>query len=208
MEKKIRLPKRSKGQRLDDLRFVMPLFLQGKGFSEIAIQMKPGREYRVDYYTVYEDVQTVLSEWRKERIAMVDSQMEIDLKKIDHLECIYWESWEKSKAAKVKTVQKERSIFDKKQNKKFDDLTNRQSEKHVTEYVGDKQWLDGVQWCIQQRASLLQYKKVTPPGAEEVNPVAREVVFITRSRKNNDQFTEAIEVPDESGDGIQKLIQS
>lgn len=201
-------PKRNREERQQDLNFIMPLFLKGVGFVDIAKNLNAVREYKVRHEVIVKDVQYVLKQWRKERINMVDSQMEIDLKKIDHLESVYWESWGKSKAAKIKTVQKERSLFDKKQKKTVDDYTNRQSEKHVTEYVGDKQWLDGVQWCIQQRAALLQYKKITPPGAEEVIPTARDVIFITRSRKNNDQFTDAVEVSDDTaGNDIQKLIQ-
>lgn len=208
MEKKRGVvPKRKKQEITVDYNFIMPLFLKGKGFAEIANILAPLREYRVDLKTVWADVQNVLKKWQSERTEMIDHQMEIDLRKIDNLEAVYWESWEKSKQAKVKTVQKERSLFDKKKKKTLDDFTNRQSEKHVTEYVGDKQWLDGVQWCIQQRAALLQYKKVPAPGSEDVAPVVGEVVFLTRSRKNNDQFTEAIEIPDTDA-GLQKLIQS
>lgn len=210
MEKKLgAVVKRTKPQRLEDLNLVMPLFLKGKSFSEIATIMKPGRDYRVTYESVYADIQFVLKQWRKERTAMIDHQMDVDLKKIDHLEAVYWSSWEKSCQNKVKTVQKEKSIFDKKKQKTAEDFTNRQSEKHVTEFVGDKQWLDGVQWCIQQRAALLQYKKAAPPGSEEGGNIheVRDVIFVTRTRRNNDQFTEAIEVG-ESGEDLQKLIQS
>lgn len=199
-------PKRKKEQIPVDQNFIMPLFLKGKGFNDIAAILAPLREYRVDYQTVYTDVQKVLKQWQEERMSMIDQQMNIDLKKIDQLEAVYWESWEKSKQAKVKTVQKEKSVFDKKNQKRLGDLTAQEAQRHVTEYVGDKQWLDGVQWCIMQRAELLRYKHVKPAGVDDVIPVAFDVVFTTRSRKN-DHIQEAIEIHENNPpeDGIRLL---
>lgn len=199
------VPKRKKAQILEDYKFIIPLFLKGKGVTEIAGLLGKEREYRVAPQTVWGDINQILKEWQKERMDMIDSQMMIDLKKIDQLEVTYWESWEESKKSKVKTVQKERSIYDKKKKARVGDLTNQQAEKHTTEFVGDKKWLEGVQWCIMQRAELLRYKHVQSAGAEDAIPAARDVVFVTRTRKN-DHIQEAIEITGTPDDGLPKLL--
>lgn len=204
--------KRNRQEKVADLNFIIPLFLKGMGYVAISKELATQRTYKLDPDTILKDVQAELKRWRDERMGMIDLQIEADLKKIDMLEQTYWDSWERSKNSKTKTVQKQKDIFDKaKKPKKGEklkmELVGRESQKHVTESVGDKQWLDGVQWCIVQRAELLQYKKVSPPGMDDVIPVV-QAVFVTRSRKNNDQFTEAIEIPEETGDNLQKLIES
>lgn len=205
-------PKRKVKDRNEDFKFIMPLYLKGMGFGEIAKELNAIREYKVTYQVIYEDVQTVIDRWQLERVAMIDKQKEVDLKKIDKLEATYWQAWEDSKTAKVKTVQKERSIFDKKKKKQVGDIANRQSERHVVEGIGNKEWLEGVQWCIQERGKILQYNKSAAPGPEETPEptviAVRDIVFVTRTRKNNnDHITEAEEVNDDQDNITQTLIQ-
>lgn len=207
-EKRGGVPKRKVGEKEADINFIIPLFLKGKGLAEIVGKLQALREYPVTYASVYRDIGKELKRWQKERTDMIDVQMDVDLKKIDRLEATYWDAWEQSCKAKVKTIAKERSIYDKKKKERIGDLTAQEAQKHVTETVGDKKWLEGVQWCIEQRAKLLQYSKNTPQAPIDDAAVVGELVFVTRSRKNNVEYTDAIEVKETDGDIGQKLLQS
>lgn len=210
MEKNDRLRKRKEKEIPQDLDFIAPLFLKEIRHGEIATQLQALREYRVTTESVYHDIRKLLVIWKDDRANLITSVLEIHLRKLENMERIAWEQFEKSKQSKIKTVQKERSVFDKKKNKALDNLTNRQHERHVIEGIGDVQWFDRAMQCVKMQAEILGFKNiaVTIP-TEAVAPIG-DLVFLTRTRKKNSQFTEAVEVPeeDQDGTGIQKLLQS
>lgn len=209
MEKRTRVATRKKEDRLLDFEFIVPLFLKGQRFGEIAIALQAVRNYPVNIKMIYRDIEQILKGWKEERANLIPAAMEIQLRKLEKMEAVCWEQYEKSKTAKTRNVQKERSVFDKKANKTLDNLTLRQAEKHVTENIGDGQWLDRIFKCWEMQAELLDLKGNKGGGDDDNDaPAVTELVFITRTRKNNEQFTDAIEIPEEDGSGIQKLIQS
>ena len=203
-------PIRKVEEKLIDYEFITPLFLKGKRFFEIATELQAVRDYPVNDRMVRHDIQQIMKGWKAERANMIPAAMEIQLRKLERMEATCWEQFEKSKTAKVKTVAKERSIYDKKTKARVGDLTNQQAERHVTENIGDGQWLDRVFRCWEMQAELLDLKGMGQGGAGggTDEPAVTELVFITRTRKNNTQFTDAIEIQ-ETDDGInQKLLQS
>lgn len=205
-------PKRTAQEIFEDRNFIVPLFLQGVKFGDITAKLQELRTYPVDYKSVYRDMQQVIKGWKAERAKLMPAAFELQMRKLEKMEATCWEQFEKSKQAKTRTVQKERSVFDKKQNKTLDNLTFRQGEKHITETIGDGQWMDRIIRIWEMQAELLDLKNLANPaggGDAGVTPVMTEVVFITRTRKANSQFTEAIEIKGPEEDGItQKLIQS
>lgn len=203
------VPIRKVEERLKDYDFIVPLFLKGRRFGEIATALQEIRKYPVDYKMVYKDMQQIMKGWKEERAKLMPAALEVQLRKLERMEATCWEQFEKSKTAKTKKVQKERSIFDKKTQKRVGDLTHQQAEMHVTENIGDGQWLDRIFHCWEMQAELTDMKNMYQGGGGgTTEPFVTELVFLTRTRKNNDQYTEAIEVPDDPGTIAQKLIQS
>lgn len=207
-EKRGGAPQRKAEERLKDYEFIVPLFLKGMRFGEIATLLQEVRDYPVDHQKVRKDMLQVMKGWKEERAKMIPAALEVQLRKLEKMESTCWEQFEKSKLSKVKTVAKERSIYDKKKSERVGDLTNQQAERHVTENIGDGQWLDRVFRCWEMQADLLDLKNMDRGDSGDNSPDVTELIFITRTRKNNNQFTEAIEIRD-TDDGItQKLLQS
>lgn len=202
-------PIRTKQERLIDYEFIVPLFLKGMRFGEIATQLETVRNYTVNYEMVRNDLKQIMKGWKEERSKLIPAAMEIQLRKLEKMEATCWEQFEKSKTAKVKTVAKERSIYDKKTKARVGDLTNQQAERHVTENIGDGQWLDRVFRCWEMQSDLLGLKEMNQGGGGGIEEtVVTELVFVTRTRKNNTQFTDAIEVTETDNEIGQKLLQS
>lgn len=200
---------RKADQRLIDCDFITPLFLKGQTFVQIALSLQEVRDYPVGYAMVRGDVVRIMKEWKKERANMIPAALELQLRKLERMEAVCWEQYERSKQSKTRTVQKEKSLFDKKAGKAMDDLTQRQGEKHVTENIGDGQWLDKIFRCWEMQSELLDLKGMGKPGGGgEVLPAVGELIFVTRSRKNNPQYDDAIEVTDDDIDITQKLLHS
>lgn len=200
-------PTRNAEDKLKDLDFIVPLFLKGMRFGEIAETLQAEREYKVDYKVVYRDIGHLLKIWKEERAKLIPAALEIQLRKLERMEAVCWEQFEKSKQAKTKDIDKQRAIFDKKTKKQVGDMVFREGQKHTTVSIGDGSWLDKIFKCWEMQADLLQLKNVPPPANDDVAPIG-ELVFLTVSRKQRKEYTEAIEVPEEDGNNIQKLIQS
>lgn len=207
-EKRGGVPSRKVEEKRKDYDFIVPLFLKGKGFAEIAEILKPEREYNVDAQMIRRDIGQVLKQWKEERASLIPAALEIQLRKLEKMEAVCWEQFEKSKQTKTRDVDKQRAIFDKETKKQVGDMLLREKQKHTTVSIGDGQWLDKIFKCWEMQADLLQLKNFVQPSNDDDNPAVGELVFMTRSRKNNSQFTDAIEVQDEDSNGIQKLLQS
>jgi hypothetical protein len=211
-ERKASQPTRSKAEKLSDYEFLTPLFLRGKRFSEMVTELQEVRDYHVSYNMVWGDMNQIFKVWKAERLKLFPNALEIQLKKLEKMETICWEQFEKSKTAKTRTVQKEKSNVLKKDKTKGKeiviDITQRQQEKHVTESVGDGAWLDKIFRCWEMKADLMNLKDMGSSSGSDNEPQVAELIFVTRSRKNDPEYTEAIEVKDDNEDITQKLLQS
>lgn len=54
--------------------------------------------------TTYNDVQTLLKEWRESRIENIDQALQLELERIDDTTAELWEQWDKSKEEAQKTT--------------------------------------------------------------------------------------------------------
>lgn len=203
MAKRGGVPKRTKGQRLEDFNFITPLLIQGLGFGAIAQRLtearQSGRDY--NYHDVYGDAKEIMKQWQAERVGMMDHQKNLEIKKLDRLESIYYEAWIASTQARVKTVTKRRGAPATAQvtGGALVVRTNQtQEETHTQESVGNVQFLQGMERCIAQRCALMGWKAGGGGGEGAIPPapVDRDIVFKTRPR--NERYADAIEItPDE-----------
>lgn len=121
---------------------VATLYLQGQTQAEIAVKMG------VNQSQISRDLQTIQQLWIEKSIQAIDQKKAEELAKIDRLERVYWESWERSILSfKSKIVKGKKS----KAGQGAEDIEQTLKEE---ERVGDPRYLAGVQWCIEKRMKI------------------------------------------------------
>lgn len=148
--------KRTAEQRDADKRFCTELFVKGYTYRQIAEKLNEhnremGLEYQLTYKTIYEDINAVLIEWKKERFDNIENYIQLELKKLDKMEVELWQAWERSKAGKRKT----KIVGGEVKNGSVSGgvLDNRQLE----DTNGDPRYLDLLLKVQDRRAKLLGY---------------------------------------------------
>lgn len=87
--------------------------------------------------------------WREAAVSEFSERVQLELKKLDYLETMYWEAWEQSKKA-AEEVTTEEEIESEREG-----IQRRQQRKQMRTPPGDPRFLDGVRWCIERRCQLL-----------------------------------------------------
>lgn len=113
--------KRSKQEREHDLVIVAQMYFQGKYQKEIGAKLGLSQQ-QISY-----DLAKLHKRWTAASLLEVQKFKARELARIDHLERVYWESWEDS----TKIINES------------------------GKFLGDKRFLDGVQWCIAKRCEIL-----------------------------------------------------
>jgi transcriptional regulator with XRE-family HTH domain len=129
-------PKRHRTQVKKDRVLIAEMYIRGKYQSEIASELGLTQQ-QISY-----DLKKIQKEWQKTTTLALDEYKIKELSKIDHLERTYWQEWEESKKEKItKTL-------------KAKDADTAEKTLKTEERCGDPRYLDGVQWCIDQRCKL------------------------------------------------------
>lgn len=150
---------RSPAEEEADRRNISRLYLKGLYQVEIA------KELGISQSTVSRDIQYLIDEWKKERVYDINEAKARELAKIDNLELEYWDAWRRSKEdAETKT---------KKAVKTPEGVRQEQQEQYKGQ-AGDPRFLQGIQWCIEQRCKILGVeapKKIAGDGDENAIPI-------------------------------------
>lgn len=181
--------KRTVEQREADKRFCANLFVKGHTYRDIADRLNEanhenGLTYTITYKTVYQDINSVLAEWKKERFTDIDNYMQLELKKLDKIEVELWAAWEASKGSKRKTKIKGGSIDD------HIATGGQLAERSLETTNGDPRFLDLLLKVQERRAKLLGYnapvnvnvyneppKEESPAGAKyDVNALPMDMI--------------------------------
>lgn len=135
-------PVRSPAQLEYDRTQISRLFLQQKTVAQIASEMNLSPQQ------VQNDLRMIRDEWRRHRHADLDERMAMELARIDRIEAEAWTAWEASWNEISSTTQ---------YAKPDKDGTPRpvQAVVHKSEGRGNPQYLQIIQWCVEQRARLL-----------------------------------------------------
>ena len=134
-------PKRNPAQRDKDRATVTELYLQGKTQASIAELLG------VSQSQISQDLKAIRRVWVKEAVRDFDELKSRELAKIDRLELEYWEAWKRSQEdAEVET---EKAIGDKEKPTRVEKSKRKEGQ------AGDPRFLQGVQWCIEQRCKIL-----------------------------------------------------
>lgn len=85
--------------------------LYKRGYSVRKIQSEVMKRLDLATYstaTVQRDINTLLNEWREQRLTDVDLALQLELERIDDAIRELWEQWEKSKTNYTKTARKQK----------------------------------------------------------------------------------------------------
>ena len=144
------------------------LYLQGITQAEI------GHRLGVTQPQISYDLKVLRKRWLQSSVVNINEAKARELARVDHLECEYWEAWEKSKNP-VKT----------KGRKKVDGETIETTVQAETG-TGDPRYLSGVQWCINKRCELLG---LDAPSKHEIGPLTLNVVYDDESDRQTEKAT-------------------
>lgn len=122
---------------------VAKLYLQGMWQTDIAAQVG------VTQQQVSKDLVIIREKWKQSTISDYSAKVDEELAKINLLEQEYYDAWNRSKKEFVSKSTKRRKPADSKTYK----ISEKQ--KKVEERNGNPQYLQGVQWCIDQRCKIL-----------------------------------------------------
>lgn len=87
------------------LEIVSELYKRGYSLRKITAEVKRRLNIpKLAVSTTYNDVQTLLKEWRESRIENIDQALQLELERIDDTTAELWEQWDKSKAEAQKTT--------------------------------------------------------------------------------------------------------
>lgn len=91
-----------KTARLD---IIAELYKRGYSLRKITEEVKRRLNIpKLAVSTTYNDVQTLLKEWRESRIENIDQALQLELERIDDTTAELWEQWDKSKTETQKTT--------------------------------------------------------------------------------------------------------
>lgn len=87
------------------LEIVSELYKRGCSLRKITEEVKRRLNIpKLAVSTTYNDVQTLLKEWRESRIENIDQALQLELERIDDTTAELWEQWDKSKTETQKTT--------------------------------------------------------------------------------------------------------
>lgn len=148
--------KRDIPQRERDLVEIARLHLHGYSQEEIASNLSKGRGYTLTQQTISLDMKEIQARWRQSYLSDFDTLKARELAHIDELEKAYWLAWERSMRDQEET--KSLLIEDKSGSVKgvTTPLFERKKVEHKkTERDGSVEFLQGIQWCVEQRCKIL-----------------------------------------------------
>jgi transposase len=134
--------RRDKAQVARDRLRISDLYLQGWIQADIA------EKVGLSQATVSRDIKALQQEWLDQAGANFDAAKAQELAKIDRLEREYWRAWLRScEDAETEATKAVETEDGKPQRYEASSQRKRQA--------GDPRFLNGVQWCIEQRCKIL-----------------------------------------------------
>lgn len=102
---------KSRKLKLARLEIVGRYYKRGYTFRQIRdITMKELGLATYSLKTVYDDAQTLLKEWRDERVINIDQGLQLEIAQYDEIIRECWAEWEKSKTDHVRTTNKRKGL--------------------------------------------------------------------------------------------------
>ena len=134
--------------------------LYKRGYSIRKIQSEVVKRLELKTYslaTVHKDIQTLLDEWRENRIEDMDAALQLELERIDDTVRELWEQWEKSKTDYTKTAGKQKGSPTRDNQTGQTSIRTYQTERTETEVIrlGDPSYISEIRQQLAERRKLL-----------------------------------------------------
>lgn len=137
--------RRKRGQLVRDRRRIADLYLQGWAQTDIA------DELALHQTTVSRDIKTLHKDWLESSLLDFSDAKSQELAKVDRLEREYWKAYHRS-LMDAEQITKEGTSF----NEDTQDIAIINKIAKITKkQAGDPRFLQGIQWCIDKRCSIL-----------------------------------------------------
>jgi len=169
--------KRTDFQREADLPRIAEMYKDGK------IQVQIGQALGLSQGQISQDIAEVLRRWRADSSGFVTEAIEQELRKINSLEIIAWQEWDKSQADAVTTTVETKTVALKDADEDGNVIglpaIETKTTRRVAKQTGNPAYTNTVQWCIDRRCKLLGLDaptKVAPTTPDGNDPFPIMVV--------------------------------
>ena len=134
--------------------------LYKRGYSIRKIQSEVMKRLDLKTYslaTVHSDIQSLLEEWRENRIEDMDAALQLELERIDDTVRELWEQWEKSKTDYTKTARKQKGSPARDNETGQTSIRTYQTERTESEVIrlGDPSYISEIRMQLAERRKLL-----------------------------------------------------
>lgn len=144
--------------KLARLEIVAQLYKRGNSIRKIQSEVVKRLELKTySLATVHKDIQTLLDEWRENRIEDMDAALQLELERIDDTVRELWEQWEKSKTDYTKTARKQKGSPTRDNQTGQTSIRTYQTERTETEVIrlGDPSYISEIRQQLAERRKLL-----------------------------------------------------
>ena len=167
-------------QLVKEQRLAIVAKLISRGYNYRYMREELIRQLNLESYslsTLKKDIDTLVEEWRKERVDEADKSLQLELQRCDTVETEAWDAWERSKTEKTKTRAKQHAIASQ-VNVGQTKVTKVEQTKETEQQVGDPRFLDVVYKQQVERRKLLgmyapEKKELTGKNGSDLIPAKR-----------------------------------
>ncbi|MFB5946105.1 hypothetical protein [Albibacterium profundi] len=111
MSSRNRLYKSARQKKEARLAAIAALYRKGWSYRAIAAKIQEDLGVKISHMTVKNDVQTLLVEWRENRVEDMDLAVQLELERIDATIMELWDAWEKSKEDQELKSEKKKGVL-------------------------------------------------------------------------------------------------
>lgn len=162
-------------------------YMKGYNMADVREKMIEQEGHNFSLSWTKEIINKAIKECVERKNDLIANHIAVELEKINRLEQTYTDAWERSRLINITRREKKRK------GKGEGRLGVAEKEVIEKECTGDPEFLKGIQWCIEQRAKLLNYDLPPAPPAlalqinnttnnegGQTTTVLRKIVFKTR----------------------------
>lgn len=135
---------RTPGEIHEHLNIIAGLYLRGNSIRQIVDEINKRSKRKTSIRTVHNDIQTLLAEYKEQRIVELEDAQRVELARINEVEKTAWEAWERSKQRETQT---DKSVIGEK--------SRTESGTTKEETPGDPRFLQIIMNCIDKRCKIL-----------------------------------------------------
>jgi hypothetical protein len=150
--------KRQRQMKIARLEIVAQMYKRGHSLRNIRAEVMKRLELKsYSISTVHKDIQSLLKEWRENRIEDIDAALQLELERIDDTCRELWDQWEKSKVDYVKTARKQKGSPARDNQTGATAIRTYQTERTEIEVygLGDTSYISEIRQQLAERRKLL-----------------------------------------------------